>query len=67
MYCKSPYSIWSNPEKHHVELGWNPVYQGRNVAQYSTTHESLEVLNKENKEKEQEDISAPCGTTAIEI
>ena len=42
-YCKSEYSIWSNPEKYSLELGWNPVYQGREVAQYNTTHETIEL------------------------
>lgn len=67
MYCKSPYSIWSNAEKYKVELGWNPVYQGRNVAQYSTTHESFEVSADDASKEEQEDFSGPCGTTPIEI
>jgi len=39
-YCKSEFSLYSQDE---VELGINPVYQGRCVAQYNTTHDT-EVL-----------------------
>jgi hypothetical protein len=39
-YCKSEFSIYSKGE---VELGINPVFQGRCVAQYGTTHDT-EVL-----------------------
>ena len=39
-YCKSEFSLYSTGE---VELGINPVFQGRCVAQYNTTHEA-EVL-----------------------
>jgi hypothetical protein len=55
-YCKSEHSLWANPEKNKLEMGWNPVYQGRNVAQYSKSHETLSI--EEN---------APCGTEALEI
>jgi len=39
-YCKSEFSLYS---KNEVELGINPVFQGRCVAQYNATHEA-EVL-----------------------
>jgi hypothetical protein len=48
MYCRSPYSIYSDPEKYKVELGWNPVYQGREVAQYSTSHDAVEIEEDRN-------------------
>ena len=41
-FCKSPYSIFA-PENNHINIGINPVYQGRCVAQYGTTHEALEI------------------------
>ena len=68
-YCKSPYSLFSNPQNTKVELGWNPVYQGRNVAQYSTTHEAVEV---KEQEQVQPDTNAslpegPCGTDPLAV
>lgn len=36
-YCKSPFSLYSQEQ---AELGINPVYQGRCVAQYGTTHDA---------------------------
>jgi hypothetical protein len=66
MYCKSEYSLWSNPEANKVEMGWNPVYQGRNVAQYSKSHETVEVSIVEENDKTH-DPNAPCGTSPVEI
>lgn len=68
-YCKSPYSIWSNAEKYNIELGWNPVYQGRNVAQYSKSHDTVEV-NENNfqvQQTETKEDEGPCGTTPFKI
>ena len=39
-YCKSEFSLYS---KNEVELGINPVFQGRCVAQYGSTHISEEL------------------------
>lgn len=78
MYCKSEYSRYSdkNMELLGIEPGWNPVYQGRNVAQYNTTHDAVEVSEEVESESSKEqalspsqhiDISAPCGTDAQKI
>lgn len=69
LYCKSPHSIYSNPEKYKVELGWNPVYQGRNVAQYSSTHEAVEV-KEEVAVANNSDAGlpeGPCGTDPVAV
>lgn len=67
-YCKSPYSIYSNPEKYKVEVGWNPIYQGRNVAQYNTTHDSVEIKEEKPNVNKQADLpEGPCGTDPILI
>lgn len=69
-YCKSKYSIFNEPEKNNVEIGWNPIYQGRNVAQYNTTHEALELQKQESKNFEpnmDESLDGPCGTTPIKL
>lgn len=46
-FCKSPYSqfVETNTE---INIGINPVYQGRCVAQYGTTHDAIEI-EPENK------------------
>lgn len=70
MYCKSPYSIFSDPGKNNVELGWNPVYQGREVAQYSASHEAVEIEEVEEVKDGNlsEDLpEGPCGTEATRI
>jgi hypothetical protein len=41
-YCKSEFSLTSRNE---VEIGINPIYQGRCVAQYGTTHDAEELTN----------------------
>jgi hypothetical protein len=69
-YCKSEYSIWENAEKNNVELGWNPVYQGREVAQYNTTHDTVEIAAKESESNSQQNepsLEGPCGTDAQKI
>jgi hypothetical protein len=67
-YCKSEYSIYSDPEKNNVELGWNPVYQGREVAQYSTSHDAIEIEESTNEDKPDENLpEGPCGTDPIRI
>ena len=82
-YCKSPYSMYFEPEKHGFEPGWNPVFQGRNVAQYSSTHEAIEVAeqssqqqnqqqnqNQHQNQQQQQHTSlpeGPCGTDPVAI
>jgi len=67
-YCKSPYSLFSDPESSKVELGWNPVYQGRNVAQYNTTHDAMKVVENQNSIEESNPLpEGPCGTDPIQI
>jgi hypothetical protein len=66
-YCKSPYSIYSNPEKYNVEIGWNPVYQGRNVAQYNTTHEAVEVKEEATASGSEDLPEGPCGTDPVRV
>jgi len=62
-YCKSEYSIYSNPEQNNVEIGWNPIYQGREVAQYNTSHDSIEIENNLDKKITDESLpEGPCGT-----
>lgn len=39
-YCRSEYSIYSSKEAEH---GINPVFQGRCVAQYQTTHSAEKI------------------------
>ena len=67
MYCRSPYSIYSDPEKYKVELGWNPVYQGREVAQYSTSHDAVEIEEVKDNNSSEDLPEGPCGTEAIKI
>jgi hypothetical protein len=43
-YCKSDYSLTSTGVQQ--DIGINPVYQGRCVAQYGTTHDA-EVIGSE--------------------
>lgn len=45
-YCKSPYSRFSTKEEQNI--GINPVYQGRCVAQYGTTHDAQGLEDKSN-------------------
>lgn len=71
LYCRSDYSRWeTNSEKYGLEAGWNPVYQGREVAQYSKSHEAVE-LETENDSKEnskEENLpEGPCGTDPVKI
>lgn len=47
-FCKSPYSLYT-PDNKEVNIGINPVYQGRCVAQYGTTHEAIELETAEEK------------------
>lgn len=78
MYCKSPHSRYddANSTKLGVEAGWNPIYQGRNVAQYSQSHETIELDSTQGKpiESNQEQIlinenlpEGPCGTVPQKI
>lgn len=67
MYCKSSHSLWSDPEGNKLEMGWNPVYQGRNVAQYSKSHDTIEVSDNAQDVHDEHDPNAPCGTKAVEI
>jgi hypothetical protein len=67
MYCKSEYSLWSHPEENKLEMGWNPVYQGRNVTQYNKSHETVEVNKTKNQLPTDHLLDAPCGTSAVEI
>lgn len=81
LYCKSPHSIYFDVSKSNVEPGWNPVYQGREVAQYNSTHDAVEVgtvpdpdmsevTAAENARKtaaEKVENTGPCGTTPQEI
>ena len=53
-YCRSDYSRFSNGEEQ--DIGINPVFQGRCVAQYGTTHDA-ETL----------DDAANCGTDGMSI
>jgi hypothetical protein len=53
-YCKSDYSRFSTGEEQNI--GINPVYQGRCVAQYGDTHEAEEL-----------DGAANCGTEGAPI
>lgn len=73
MYCKSPHSRYddANSTRLGVEAGWNPIYQGRNVAQYSQSHETIELDSTQDKpiESNQEQVlinenlpEGPCGT-----
>jgi hypothetical protein len=66
IYCKSEHSLWSNPKDNNLEMGWNPVYQGRNVAQYSKSHETLKVSTVD-EDNNMHDPNAPCGTSPLEI
>jgi hypothetical protein len=58
-----------------VEPGWNPIYQGRNVAQYSQSHETVELDSNEQPAQEQKQESSvdenlpegPCGTTPQKV
>jgi hypothetical protein len=81
MYCKSKYSIYYDVSKTGVEPGWNPVFQGREVAQYNTTHDAVEVgtvpdpdmsevetAEKQRKAAEdQAENSGPCNTSPQKI
>lgn len=78
MYCKSPHSRYddANSTKLGVEAGWNPIYQGRNVAQYSQSHETIELDSAQGKpiESNQEQVlinenlpEGPCGTVPQKI
>jgi hypothetical protein len=77
-YCKSPHSRFddANSTRLGVEPGWNPIYQGRNVAQYSQSHETVELETTEQQsaqEKKQELLvsenlpEGPCGTTPQKV
>jgi hypothetical protein len=76
-YCKSEYSIYSDVQGNGVEPGWNPVFQGREVAQYGTTHDSVEIgsmpdpdtseLLPTKNDQDKEDIMGPCGTEPQKI
>lgn len=80
MYCRSPYSRFdaANSQALGVEAGWNPIYQGRNVAQYSQSHESIELDKSEKDNTLQDELvgkavdsvdlpEGPCGTTPQKI
>lgn len=76
MYCKSEYSRYSeeNMQKLGLDPGWNPIYQGRSVAQYNTTHDALEVtedssqvISEQSETIPPGSISGPCGTDAKKI
>jgi hypothetical protein len=43
-------------------MGWNPVYQGRNVAQYNTTHEVVKIEEQPAKSLGEVLPEGPCGT-----
>jgi hypothetical protein len=47
-FCKSPYSLFT-PDNKDINIGINPVYQGRCVAQYGTTHDAVELETQEEK------------------
>jgi hypothetical protein len=74
-YCRSEHSRWeNNAEKYGLEAGWNPVYQGREVAQYSKSHEAVELNkedleeNKNKVEEHSEDLpEGPCNTVPQKI
>ena len=77
-YCKSPHSRFddANSTRLGVEPGWNPIYQGRNVAQYSQSHETVELETAEQQpaqEEKQESLvgenlpEGPCGTTPQKV
>jgi hypothetical protein len=68
-YCKSPHSMYFEPEKYGFEPGWNPVYQGRNVAQYSSTHEAVEIEEQPNQQPTNNGNlpEGPCGTDPVAI
>lgn len=53
-YCRSDYSRFSTGEEQ--DMGINPVFQGRCVAQYGTTHDAETV-----------DDAANCGTDGVPI
>lgn len=55
-YCKSEYSRFTTGEETYI--GINPVYQGRCVAQYGTTHEAEEIPGTD---------AANCGTDPVII
>lgn len=78
MYCKSPHSRYddANSTRLGVEPGWNPIYQGRNVAQYNQSHEAVELesIQSQSVESNQEQVlinedlpEGPCGTTPQKI
>jgi hypothetical protein len=81
MYCKSPHSIYFNASESGVEPGWNPVFQGREVAQYNATHDAVdvgsvpdpdmsEVSAAENQRKaaeEKAEKSGPCNTSPQQV
>jgi hypothetical protein len=64
MYCRTPYSRWENRSAEFgVEAGWNPVYQGREVTQYSQSHDIVEVDKQEElKQSDNAFPEGPCGT-----
>ena len=64
MYCRTPYSRWENrAAEFGVEAGWNPVYQGREVTQYSQSHDIIEVDKQEELKQSDNTLSeGPCGT-----
>lgn len=58
-YCKSEYSRFSTGEEQNI--GINPVYQGRCVAQYGTTHDAEVIGDGEI------DPNANCGTDPVPV
>jgi hypothetical protein len=70
-YCRSPFSFWEDRAgANGLEPGWNPVYQGREVAQYATTHEATDLTSDSSDETSEVSASlpeGPCGTDPQKI
>jgi len=69
-YCRTSYSRWeTRAGEFGLEAGWNPVYQGREVAQYGQSHDTVVFdqeketqLDNSNQDSVQD---GPCGTEAV--
>lgn len=69
-YCRTPYSRWeTKAAEFGLEAGWNPVYQGREVAQYGQSHDTIVFDEEKNKDQDSIDNNdvpeGPCGTEAV--
>lgn len=70
MYCRTPYSRWeTRSQEFGLEAGWNPVYQGREVTQYSKSHDTVNIGDQMTSNKSLSEVlpEGPCGTEARPI